>query len=82
MKCCNCPALETEGYEYPESYCALGVQDEDTIEYADGESGCKRRSYKKIERDLIVQNEIECEHLAKEVAFMVEYFKLEVPNDY
>lgn len=41
MKCGNCPALRTEGYEYPESYCLLGA--ESTREYADGWSGCYRK---------------------------------------
>ena len=41
MKCEHCPALRTEGYEYPESYCLLGA--ESTREYADGWSGCYRK---------------------------------------
>lgn len=41
MKCNQCPALRTEGYEYPESYCLLGA--EATREYADGWSGCYRK---------------------------------------
>ena len=35
MKCDNCPALRTDGYEYPESYCAAGVP----------EGGKKRTEY-------------------------------------
>lgn len=38
MKCDNCPALATEGYEYPESYCAAGVPDNGKM--ATG-GGCK-----------------------------------------
>lgn len=41
MKCNNCPALRTEGYEYPESYCLLGG--EQTRTYADGWGGCYRK---------------------------------------
>lgn len=41
MKCSNCPALRTEGYEYPESYCLLGC--EGTRSFADGWSGCYRK---------------------------------------
>lgn len=41
MRCNHCPALRTEGYEYPESYCLLGA--ETTREYADGWSGCYRK---------------------------------------
>jgi len=29
MKCENCGFLYTEGYEYPETYCAAGVGDDD-----------------------------------------------------
>ena len=28
MKCENCPALRTEGYEYPETYCCVYGEDE------------------------------------------------------
>lgn len=42
MKCCNCPALVCEGYEYPEEYCSIQVEDE-VREFADGEYGCLLR---------------------------------------
>lgn len=38
MKCDNCPALRTDGYEYPEKYCAAGVP-EDSKMCTDG--GCR-----------------------------------------
>lgn len=38
MKCDNCPALRTDGGEYPESYCAAGVP-EDSKMCTDG--GCR-----------------------------------------
>lgn len=40
MKCTNCPALVTEGYEYPETYCCI-YPEEDIIEFANGDCGCK-----------------------------------------
>lgn len=54
MKCNNCPALKTEGYEYPESYCAVYLEDE-CIEFKDGSLGC-RHTRKVIEKRL-EQNE-------------------------
>lgn len=39
MRCENCPALKTEGYEYPESYCSVYPEDE-IFDFDDG-SGCK-----------------------------------------
>lgn len=36
MKCENCGFLYTEGYEYPESYCAAGVAEDDERATADG----------------------------------------------
>lgn len=59
MKCQHCPALRTEGYECPEEYCALGVSDNNTVEYKDGNCGCKRHSIDKIISDLKIQDEIE-----------------------
>lgn len=41
MKCNNCCALRTEGYEYPKSYCLLGG--ESTQRFADGWGGCYRK---------------------------------------
>lgn len=40
MRCENCPALMTEGYEYPESYCSVYPED-DWIDFSDGTCGCK-----------------------------------------
>jgi len=58
MKCINCPALLTEGYEYPETYCGIGVPDSEVIEYTDGESGCARKSKTIIKEFSRIQNEI------------------------
>lgn len=35
-KCENCRYLESEGYEYPESYCAAGVSEDDPHYDGDG----------------------------------------------
>lgn len=40
MRCENCPALETSGYEYPESYCSIYPED-DIYDFSDGLCGCK-----------------------------------------
>lgn len=37
--CENCGFLGVEGYEYPESYCTVGVQDDDP-KYDEDEEGC------------------------------------------
>ena len=42
MKCDNCPALATEGYEYPETYCSVYGEDE-CIEFKDGSLGCRHK---------------------------------------
>ena len=39
MRCENCPALKTKGYEYPESYCSVYPEDE-ICDFDDG-CGCK-----------------------------------------
>lgn len=36
MKCENCPALRSEGYEYPEEYCAAYVPDGGKMRTEDG----------------------------------------------
>lgn len=41
MKCENCGHLRTEGYEYPETYCELGI--------ADTGDGCTVPKKKRIE---------------------------------
>ena len=40
MRCNRCPALETEGFEYPLDYCSIGVDEEYRNENAKGEHGC------------------------------------------
>ena len=40
MRCERCPAIRTEGYEYPETYCSVGVPDNECDENAKGEIGC------------------------------------------
>ena len=42
MRCDNCPALFTEGYEYPEAYCAVYPESE-CIEFKDESLGCRHR---------------------------------------
>ena len=39
MRCKECPALRTEGFEYPESYCCIYPEDE-SVDFADGSCGC------------------------------------------
>lgn len=39
MKCKNCPALKSDGYEYPEYYCAAYPED-DCVDFDDGSEGC------------------------------------------
>lgn len=36
MKCDNCPALRTDGYEFPEYYCAAGVPEDSKMYTYDG----------------------------------------------
>lgn len=57
MKCDSCPALRTEGYEYPESYCCVYGEDE-CLEFKDGSLGC-RHKLATIERRLEQLREIE-----------------------
>lgn len=41
MRCENCPALRTEGYEYPESYCSVYSENDPLMcEFEDGKCGC------------------------------------------
>ena len=42
MKCENCPALKTDGYEYPETICSVYGEDE-AIEFKDGSIGCRHK---------------------------------------
>ena len=51
--CDSCGFLRTEGYEYPESYCYLGIQDDDPKSFEDKNGvGCKYniRTLRKMER--------------------------------
>lgn len=77
MRCRSCPALRTSGYEYPEEYCGLGIDDADTIEFQDGDSGCKRRSVDKIISDLKIEDEIESQAFADEAKSFVEFMNNE-----
>lgn len=36
MKCNRCPALRVEGYEYPEEYCCIGIDDDNEHATDDG----------------------------------------------
>ena len=40
MKCENCCHVCTSGYEYPESYCELGISDNPKFEKYDTGDGC------------------------------------------
>ena len=53
MKCENCPALRTEGYEYPEEYCAAYVPETSMVDFKDGSCGCRytaKRIAKRVDR--------------------------------
>lgn len=41
MKCENCSALRSEGWEYPEEYCAACVTEKSMVEFKDGSTGCR-----------------------------------------
>ena len=57
MKCDNCPALRTEGYEYPETYCCVYGEDE-CLEFKDGSLGCRHR-LATIEKKLAIHDDYE-----------------------
>lgn len=57
MKCEGCPALWTEGYEYPESFCAVYPESE-CVEFKDGSWGCYHK-LKTIKKRLEQREEIE-----------------------
>ena len=57
MKCDNCPALRTEGYEYPETYCCVYGEDE-CFEFKDGSLGCRHR-LATIEKKLAIHDDYE-----------------------
>ena len=52
--CEECGFLGVEGYEYPESYCTIGIQEDDPKFYEDNEGcGCRYdlRTLKKMKRE-------------------------------
>lgn len=55
MRCDRCPALTTEGYEYPIEYCSIGVDEEYGNENSHGEFGCTLH-YKTINK-MVKENE-------------------------
>lgn len=57
MKCESCPALRTEGYEYPEAFCCI-YGDDEAIEFKDGSIGC-RHHLKTIEKRLAINDDYE-----------------------
>jgi hypothetical protein len=42
MKCENCPASKTDGYDYPETICSVYGEDE-AVEFRDGSIGCRHK---------------------------------------
>ena len=40
MRCKRCKACKTEGVEYPEEYCCIGVSDDEINEDRNGDLGC------------------------------------------
>ena len=40
MRCKRCKACKTEGFEYPEEYCCIGVSDDEINEDRNGDLGC------------------------------------------
>ncbi len=49
MKCENCGHYVSEGYEYPEYYCELGIADNPQYEKYDTGEGCTVPKKKRIE---------------------------------
>ena len=80
MKCENCPALRTKGYEYPEEYCGAGIPDNQLHEFEDGSVGCrysKKRILQRMDRmDRLEASQYEWvdvwyeEHQGKETAML------------
>lgn len=50
MKCENCRHVCTSGYEYPESYCELGIVDNPKFEKYDTGEGCSLTKKQRIKR--------------------------------
>lgn len=40
MRCKRCKACKTEGFEYPEEYCCIGIYDDELNEDRNGDLGC------------------------------------------
>lgn len=57
MRCENCPAMRTDGGEYPEYYCACYPED-DWEDFADGATGC-RHPANAIKKKLAILDEFE-----------------------
>lgn len=75
MKCKDCIAIVNVGnYEYPEEACCV-TNDDDIIEFKDGSCGCHRRSFKKLERDIKKQKEIELKAWTKDASDFVKFVK-------
>ena len=49
MKCENCGHLVSEGYEYPEYYCELGIAENPKYEKYDTGEGCTVPKKKRVE---------------------------------
>ena len=77
MICDKCPALRSEGYEYPEYYCGLGVDEDDTYENKDGYTCCRRKSVDKILLDLKISDKIETEAFCQEAKNLVDFIEKE-----
>ena len=60
MRCENCPALKTKGYEYPESYCSVYPEDE-ICDFDDG-CGCKH-PWNAIKKAFAKSNDYEVKRL-------------------
>ena len=50
MKCDNCGHVCSQGYEYPEYYCELGIADNPKFEKYDTGDGCSLTKKQRIKR--------------------------------
>ena len=57
MRCKRCKACKTEGFEYPEEYCCIGVSDDEINEDRNGDLGCNLH-WKTINHLICKENEI------------------------
>ena len=53
----RCKACKTEGFEYPEEYCCIGVSDDEINEDRNGDLGCNLH-WKTINHLICKENEI------------------------